>query len=368
MSSPEEQGLTYKQAGVDTAAGQDMVRRIARAVKSTHNERVLDLPGGFAGLFDASFLKDYDEPVLVSSTDGVGTKLVLASLFDRHEGVGQDLVAMCANDLLVCGARPLFFLDYIACGKLDADKMSRIVASIASGCRQAGCALVGGETAEHPDTMPADEYDLAGFVVGAVDRARILDGRKIEPGDALIALPSSGIHSNGLSLVRRIFLKDGTQLPDDEGDRAFLRDAILTPTVIYEPYLRPLLEDKKSRAALRGLVHVTGGGFYENIPRVFPEGIGAKIESAALPRHSLFARIQERGRVDTDEMFRVFNMGAGMIAVVAAAAAEEMLAAFRERFQSPPAGPETPALLGEPVLIGTTEALPDGATERVRFI
>ncbi len=363
--------LTYKQAGVDTEAGQEMVRRIAGAVKSTHDGRVLDLPGGFAGLFDVSFLKNFKQPVLVSSTDGVGTKLVLATLFDQHEGVGQDLVAMCANDLLVCGARPLFFLDYIACGRLDPEKMSRIVASIAGGCRLAGCALVGGETAEHPDTMSAGEYDLAGFIVGAVERERIVDGREIQPGDALIALPSSGIHSNGLSLVRRIFLKNGLELPDGENDRAFLRERILTPTIIYEPYLRPLFDSATFAPALRGLVHVTGGGFYENIPRVLPAGLGARIERGALPGHELFEHIRARGGVDEDEMFRVFNMGAGMIVVVAAAAVQAVLGELRRVFREVPARSaelSLPRPLGDVVQIGEIESLPADTKERVRFV
>ena len=370
MSDAPDQGLTYRQAGVDTVAGQDMVRRIAGAVRSTHDARVLDLPGGFAGLFDASFLKDFDEPVLVSSTDGVGTKLVLASLFDRHDGVGLDLVAMCANDLLVSGARALFFLDYIACGKLNPDKMARIVTSIAAGCRLAGCALVGGETAEHPDTMSPEDYDLGGFVVGAVDRARIIDGRGIQPDDVLIALPSSGVHSNGLSLIRRIFLKNGLHLPDDEADRAFLRDEILKPTVIYEPYLRDLLENQELREHLRGLVHVTGGGFHENLPRVLPDGMGVVIERDRLQVPELFSRIQSRGNVDLDEMFRVFNMGAGMVVVVAAEEARALLSAFQAAFQNPIATGDdtpTPEPIGTPAIIGRVEPLPAGAEERVRF-
>ncbi|MCB1310049.1 MAG: phosphoribosylformylglycinamidine cyclo-ligase [Leptospiraceae bacterium] len=311
-------GLSYRDAGVDTHGGQDFVRAIRDSVASTHIPGVLTNTAGFGGLFDLSFLKAYRQPMLVTSTDGVGTKLRLAQLFDRHDTVGIDLVAMCVNDLLATGARPLQFLDYIACGRLDQARMSAIVSGIAAGCRTAGCVLAGGETAEHPDTMQPEDYDLAGFVVGVAEQDRIIDGQRIAAGDAIVSLPSSGIHSNGLSLVRRIFLRDGMHLPEERADCEFLFNKILLrPTVIYEPILRPIFNDSH-KFDIRGIANITGGGFYENIPRILKSEHAARIERSRLVVPELFARISERGPVSEREMFSVFNMGTGMVIVLPA--------------------------------------------------
>lgn len=312
--------MDYRTAGVDTHAGARFVDLIKPAVNSTRQPHVLSGLGGFAAMSDLSFLKSYKQPVLLTTTDGVGTKLHLATLFNRHETVGIDLVAMCVNDLLVTGAKPLVFLDYVACGKLDPEQMAVVVRGIAEGCRQASCALVGGETAEHPGLLGPEEYDLAGFCAGVGERDELIDGSSIQEGSVIFALPSSGIHSNGLSLVRKIFLKDGTELPESETDRAFLRDEILLkPTRIYEPCLRPALDAfaKEGIRGVQGMVHITGGGFYENIPRVLPKGLAARINVSAVPVPNVFRRIQERGGVAAREMYSVYNMGAGMIAVTA---------------------------------------------------
>lgn len=319
---------SYKAAGVDVVAGREFVERITSAVRSTHSPNVLPNFGSFAGMFDVSFLKDYRAPLLVSGTDGVGTKLHLASLLDQHEGVGIDLVAMCANDILACGARALFFLDYIACGKLDPIQMAAIVESIAEGCRQAGAALVGGETAEHPGTMRPDEYDLAGFVVGAVEKDQVISGQHVRPGDAIIGVPSTGIHSNGTSLIRKLFLKDGQTLPDNSDDIEFLRHEIMTPTAIYEPILRPLLGDQ---SPVLGMAHITGGGFYENIPRAFGKDLAAELDRGALQPAALFKRIQERGDLDLDEMYGVFNMGVGMALMVRSEDAPDVIAVLESQ-------------------------------------
>ena len=325
---------SYREAGVDTHAGRSFVKRISAAVKSTHNERVLAAQAGFGGLMDVSFLKEYRQPVLVSSTDGVGTKLHLARLFDRHETVGIDLVAMCVNDLLATGAKALSFMDYIACGRLDQERMSAIVESIAEGCRQAECALVGGETAEHPDTMAPDEYDLAGFAVGVVERDRMLDAARVQPGDVILSLPSSGVHSNGLSLVRKLFLKDGLHLPEDAGEREFLlNEVLLQPTIIYEPFLRPVLESYPVRA----VAHITGGGFYENIPRVLPAGLAARVDKQAAAIPDVFTRIQAKGRIEEREMYSVYNMGVGMIVIVPPEAADGALALLEKSLAARPA-------------------------------
>lgn len=331
MSS--EKPVSYREAGVDTHAGREFVKRISHAVESTHGPNVLKDASGFGGLFAAGFLKEYDEPVLVSSTDGVGTKLHLAHLFDRHETIGQDLVAMCVNDLLATGARPLFFMDYIACGKLNPDRMTAIVESISAGCREAGAALVGGETAEHPDTMKPGEYDLGGFTVGAVEKSQIFDSSTVQAGDVLIGIPSSGIHSNGMSLVRRVFLKGGLELPESTEDQDFLLHRILLrPTVIYEQIVRPALDNPASRAGIRAMAHITGGGFFENIPRILPEHLAAQIDRSAWTIPPEFDRIQARGSIDEMEMFSVFNMGMGLVMAVAPAALEECLRELQSAF------------------------------------
>ncbi|MCB1175516.1 MAG: phosphoribosylformylglycinamidine cyclo-ligase [Leptospiraceae bacterium] len=339
---------SYKDAGVDTVAGQHFVRNIRDAVRTTWNQWVFQDKAGFAGLLDISFVKEYRHPLLVSATDGVGTKLHLARLFDRHDTVGQDLVAMCANDLLATGARPLQFLDYIACGKLDGPKMESIVSGIAHGCRLADCVLAGGETAEHPDLMAADEYDLAGFVVGVVERDQRITGEQVSAGDVLIALPSSGVHSNGISLVRRLFLKDGIELPQDSAVRDFLHDEILLqPTIIYEQILRPLLIKPAIRAAIHGIAHITGGGFYENVPRILSPGLQARLDMHSYALPAVFERIQAQG-VEHTEMHHVFNMGVGMILAVAARQVDLVLNELHSAWQA--AKPDTAQL---PWIIGS---------------
>ncbi|MBX7056667.1 MAG: phosphoribosylformylglycinamidine cyclo-ligase [Leptospirales bacterium] len=354
-----EQSLSYRDAGVDTHAGQAFVRRIQSAVQSTARPEWLRDRGGFAGLFDVSFLKSYRQPLLVSSTDGVGTKLRLAQLFDRHETIGIDLVAMCVNDLLVSGANPLFFLDYIATGKLSAERLACVVESIAAGCRQAGCTLLGGETAEHPDTMAAEDYDLGGFVVGAVEADRLIDGSRVAAGDVILGLPSSGIHSNGMSLVRRIFLKEGLQLPANAADQRFLRDEILLrPTLIYEPVVRPLLEEG---APIRAMAHITGGGFYENAARMLGDTLTAQIDAGSWTPPELFLQIADRGPVLRQEMFSVFNMGMGLLLYVPESEADATLARLKETMAAAP----TPAL-GAVRRIGRVVPRQESAVE-VRF-
>lgn len=291
-------------------AGQRFVDLIKPAVRSTQSPNVMGGLGGFSALYNIGFIKDYAEPVLVSSTDGVGTKLTLARLFNRHETIGLDLVAMCANDLLVSGARPLFLLDYIAVGRLRPEQMQTVVESIAAGCRLAHCSLVGGETAEHPGVMADEDYDIAGFVVGVIEKDRLMQANRVAEGDVIIGIPSSGIHSNGVSLVRRIFLDHG-MLPAAEEDRAFLRDQILlAPTIIYEEVVRDVIE-----AGLpTGMVHVTGGGFYENVPRILPDTLFAEFTPWSLPEP--FASLQHRGNLRYDEMLSVFNCGYGYLMMV----------------------------------------------------
>jgi len=321
--------MDYRTAGVDTHAGQRFVELIKPAVLSTKQPHVLSGLGGFAAMSDLSFLKSYDKPVLLTTTDGVGTKLHLATLFDRHNTVGIDLVAMCVNDLLVTGAKPLLFLDYIACGKLNPEQMAVVVQGIAEGCRQASCALVGGETAEHPGLLKPEEYDLAGFCAGVCERDDLIDGTKIAEGDVIFALPSSGIHSNGISLVRKIFLKNGTEAPELKEDADFLiNEVLLSPTRIFEPFLRPVLDAfaREKIQGIAGMIHVTGGGFYENVPRMIPAGLCAQIDVTLIPVPEVFRRIQERGNVKPQEMYSVYNMGAGMIVIVKKEHAERFAA------------------------------------------
>ncbi|EMY68191.1 phosphoribosylformylglycinamidine cyclo-ligase [Leptospira sp. 201903074] len=301
--------ITYKEAGVDTEKGQEFVKRIKSNVASTHNKNVLGGLGGFAACYDVSFLKSYNEPILLSGTDGVGTKLQIARLLDIHDTVGIDLVAMCVNDILVNGGKPLFFQDYIACGKLFLPRMEAIVSGIVRGCKLADCALVGGETAEHPGVMPDDEYDLAGFVVGVVEKQKMINGLTINPGDSIIGLGSSGPHSNGFSLIRRILLKDG-KLPTSSSDLDFLKNHVFQPTKIYVKTILSLIE----KFSIKGMVHITGGGFYENIPRVLPAGIGAEISN--LPESYVFSKLEKDHSLDRHDMFGTFNMGIGYILVV----------------------------------------------------
>ncbi|MGE8721771.1 phosphoribosylformylglycinamidine cyclo-ligase [Leptospira terpstrae] len=301
--------VTYKEAGVDTEKGQEFVKRIKSNVASTHNKNVLGGLGGFAACYDVSFLKSYNEPILLSGTDGVGTKLQIARLLDIHDTVGIDLVAMCVNDILVNGGKPLFFQDYIACGKLFLPRMEAIVSGIVKGCKLADCALVGGETAEHPGVMPDDEYDLAGFVVGVVEKQKMIDGRTIKAGDSIIGLGSSGPHSNGFSLIRRLLLKDG-KLPSSSSDFDFLKNHVFQPTKIYVQTILSIIE----KFSIKGMVHITGGGFYENIPRVLPSGIGAEINN--LPESYVFSKLEKDHSLDRHDMYGTFNMGVGYILVV----------------------------------------------------
>jgi phosphoribosylformylglycinamidine cyclo-ligase len=314
---------TYKQAGVDIEAGNEFVRRITPLVRSTFRPEVLTDLGGFGGLF--RFPSDrYKDPVLVSGTDGVGTKLKIAFLMDRHETVGIDLVAMCVNDIAVSGAEPLFFLDYLATGALAVPKAEAILRGIAEGCRQAGCALIGGETAEMPSMYAEGEYDLAGFAVGVVDRARLIDGRDIVPGDAVIGFASTGLHSNGYSLARRVLLEKAgltvsSRVPELERP---LGDVLLAPTRIYAQPMLTLARE----FPVKGFAHITGGGITENPPRIFPEGCAARIERGTWPVPPIFSIIQRMGRVNDAEMFRVFNMGVGLIAIVPPCHTEAVIA------------------------------------------
>ena len=303
---------SYKAAGVDITAGYRSVELMKEHVKRTMIPGVLGGLGGFGGLFELN-LSGMKHPVLVSGTDGVGTKIKLAFLLDKHDTVGIDCVAMCVNDILACGARPLVFLDYIACGKNIPDRIAAIVSGVAEGCVQAGCALVGGETAEHPGMMPEEEYDLAGFTVGAVDKDKILDINQMKAGDVVIALPSSGVHSNGFSLVRKVFDLEGKDLhrtvPELGGE---LGETLLTPTKIY---VKPVLKLMEA-LPIRGVSHITGGGFYENIPRCLPEGLRANIRRDAVKVLPIFDLIAREGNIPERDMFNTFNMGVGMALVV----------------------------------------------------
>lgn len=305
--------LTYKDAGVDIEEGALAVEKMKSYVKETFTKGVLGGLGGFGGMFELD-LTGYTKPVLVSGTDGVGTKLKISILKEQHDTVGIDLVAMCVNDILVQGAKPLFFLDYIATGKLESDKIADLVKGIAEGCKQSDAALIGGETAEMPGFYAADEYDMAGFTVGIVDKDKIIDGSTIQSDDVLIGLPSTGVHSNGYSLVRKLFFD---QLDLDINDHvaelnSSVGEALITPTKIYVKEVLRVLED----ISVKGMVHVTGGGFIENIPRILPEGLGAKINLNAWPQLPLFEFIQDKGDIATEEMFKTFNMGIGFIMIV----------------------------------------------------
>jgi phosphoribosylformylglycinamidine cyclo-ligase len=305
--------LDYKKAGVDIDAGNEFVRRIRTLVRSTFRPEVLTDIGGFGGLFRFD-PKKYKDPVLVSGTDGVGTKLKIASVMGRHDTVGIDLVAMCVNDVAVCGAEPLFFLDYLAVGKLAVGQAETIIAGIVEGCRQAGCALIGGETAEMPGFYPDGEYDLAGFAVGVVERDRLIDGSHVRPGDVVVGLASTGLHSNGYSLVRRVLLEQAKMSLKEQvpGQSEALGEILLRPTRIYVRTIRAQVE----AGGIRAIAHITGGGLTENLPRVLPEGCLAVITRRAWTPPPVFGLIQSRGHVADDEMFRVFNMGVGLVLVV----------------------------------------------------
>ena len=318
--------LTYKGAGVDTKEGEKAVALMKPYVNKTLNDGVLNGIGSFGGLYKPD-LGGMKEPVLVSGTDGVGTKLKIAFLMDKHDTVGVDCVAMCVNDILCQGAKPLFFLDYIATGSIKAEKIAQIVKGVAAGCVAAGCALIGGETAEHPGMMPEDEYDIAGFAVGIADREKIITGEKIREGDSIIGLPSSGLHSNGFSLVRRLFFEKLKRSVSDyrEEFQKPLGEELLTPTKIYANACGAVF----SKHGINGAVHITGGGFYENIPRVLPSGLCAGITASSWERPRIFSFIQEHGNIDEDEMFSTFNMGVGMMMFTAEKSAGAVIDTLR---------------------------------------
>ncbi|AYQ87383.1 MULTISPECIES: phosphoribosylformylglycinamidine cyclo-ligase [Burkholderia] len=318
-SAPDAQGLSYRDAGVDIDAGDALIDKIKPFAKKTLRDGVLGGIGGFGALFEVP--KRYQEPVLVSGTDGVGTKLKLAFHLNRHDTVGQDLVAMSVNDILVQGAEPLFFLDYFACGKLDVDTAATVIKGIATGCELSGCALIGGETAEMPGMYPDGEYDLAGFAVGAVEKSKIIDGSTIAEGDVVLGLASSGIHSNGFSLVRKIIERANPDL-NAPFDGRTLADALIAPTRIY---VKPLLA-LMAKLTVKGMAHITGGGLVENIPRVLREGLTAELDQRAWTLPPLFQWLQEHGGVADAEMHRVFNCGIGMAVIVSAADADAAVA------------------------------------------
>ena len=327
--------MDYKNAGVDIEAGYKAVELMKKHVQSTARPEVLGGIGGFSGAFSAKAFKEMDEPVLLSGTDGVGTKLKLAFLMDRHDTVGIDCVAMCVNDVACAGGEPLFFLDYIACGKQVPEKIAQIVSGVAEGCRQAGAALVGGETAEMPGFYPEDEYDLAGFAVGAVDRKDLIDGSGLAAGDVLVGMASSGVHSNGFSLVRKVFEKGMTA----EGLHTYyeelggtLGDTLLAPTKIYVKALKAV---KAAGVNVKACSHITGGGFYENVPRMLKDGVRAVIRKDSYPVPPIFPMMAKKGEIDEKIMYNTFNMGIGMIVAVAPEDVEKTMAAMKEAGETP---------------------------------
>ena len=319
--------MTYRDAGVDIDAGNESVSLIKDSVRATYRPEVLGDLGGFGGLF-ALRAQDYREPVLVSGTDGVGTKLRLAFLLNRHDTIGQDAVAMCVNDILVQGAEPLFFLDYLAVGKLEPTQVADVVSGVARACKESGCALIGGETAEMAGFYPVGEYDIAGFAVGVVERERLITSARVKVGDVLLGLPSSGVHSNGYSLVRKIVFEHkgfrGDEYMEELGRS--IGEELLTPTRLYPQVCLPLIREFD----LHGMVHITGGGFYENIPRALPDGMGAEVDAAAWEMPAVFRLLQEWGNVDWAEMYRTFNMGIGMVLI----ASEEEAARIEARLDA----------------------------------
>lgn len=327
---------SYKAAGVDVTAGYEAVKLMKPMVESTFTKGVMGTLGGFGGLFRPEF-NGMKDPILVSGTDGVGTKLKLAFLMDKHDTVGIDCVAMCVNDIACCGAQPLFFLDYVAVGKNHPEKIAQMVSGIAEGCRQAGCALIGGETAEMPGFYPENEYDMAGFSVGMVDKEKMIDGTGIKAGDALIGVASSGVHSNGYSLVRKtlgINEKSVRRYIDEFGKT--LGEELLTPTKIYVKTIQSLI----ASVDVKAMSHITGGGFYENIPRMLPDNISVSIEKAALPTPGIFKMIQEVGKIPEHDMYNTFNMGAGLVVAVPKEQADKALEAIA-------AAGETGYIIGE---------------------
>ena len=320
---------SYKQAGVDITAGYKAVELMKAHIARTKNEGCLDDVGGFGGCFGLP-IAGMDEPVLVSGTDGCGTKVKLAILMDKHDTIGIDAVAMCVNDIICVGAKPLFFLDYIACGKNIPEKIASIVSGVAEGCVQSGAALIGGETAEHPGLMPIEDYDLAGFAVGIVDKKKIIDNKKMQEGDIVIALPSTGIHSNGFSLCRKVFNIDNNDpllyVEREELGGKTIAEALLTPTKIYVKPVLALLNE----VDVHGISHITGGGFYENIPRSIPDGLGAVIDKASVKILPIFDLIAKFGNIPERDMFNTYNMGVGMSIVVPAAQADKAIEILKD--------------------------------------
>lgn len=318
--------MDYKKSGVDIEAGYKSVELMKEHVKKTFRPEVLGGLGGFAGAFDLSKIKEMDEPVLLSGTDGCGTKVKLAFVMDKHDTIGIDAVAMCVNDIACSGGEPLFFLDYIACGKNYPEKIAAIVSGVAEGCVQSEAALVGGETAEHPGLMPEDEYDLAGFAVGVVDRKDMITGENIKPGDTLIGIASTGVHSNGFSLVRKVFdmSKESLDTYYDELGKT-LGEALIAPTRIYVKGLKAV---KNAGVTIKGCSHITGGGFYENIPRMLPDGITAKINKASYEVPAIFKLLAKNGNIEEHMMYNTFNMGIGMVLAVDPADADAVIKAL----------------------------------------
>ncbi|MBN2040897.1 MAG: phosphoribosylformylglycinamidine cyclo-ligase [Spirochaetes bacterium] len=320
--------ITYKDSGVNIESGNSFVRKIAPIVKSTFSKNVITDIGGFGALYSGSF-PEMKSPILVSGTDGVGTKLKIAQLMNKHDTIGIDAVAMCVNDILTSGARPLFFLDYIACGKIDENVLVDVVKGLADGCKAAGCSLIGGETAEHPDIMAQSDYDIAGFALGVVDKEKIINGSTITKGDVIIGLSSSGIHSNGYSLVRKLLLEIkkfdlNSVLP---GLDKPLGEVLLTPTRIYCSSVNSCMDKNIN---IKGMIHVTGGGFYENIPRILPQNTSAGIDRKSLNLNPVFRIIQEQGEIEDTEMFTTFNMGTGFIMITGKEAADAAVNSLKE--------------------------------------
>ena len=339
--------MDYKKAGVDIEAGYESVELMKKFVKGTMRPEVLGGLGGFSGAFSLKSIKEMEDPVLLSGTDGCGTKVKLAFLLDKHDTIGIDAVAMCVNDVACAGGEPLFFLDYIACGKNYPEKIATIVSGVAEGCKQSGAALIGGETAEHPGLMPEDEYDLAGFAVGVVDRKDLITGENIKPGDTLIGIASTGVHSNGFSLVRKVFRMTEEALNtyyDCLGET--LGEALIRPTRIY---VKALKNVKDAGVTLKGCSHITGGGFYENIPRMLPDGVRAVVKKDSYPVLPIFRMLQEEGNIAEEMMYNTFNMGLGMVVAVDPADVDKTMEAIK-------------AAGDTPYVIGSVEAGEKGVT------
>ena len=339
--------MDYKSAGVDIEAGYKSVELMKGYVKETLRPEVLGSLGGFSGAFSLSKIKDMEEPILLSGTDGCGTKVKLAFVMDKHDTIGIDAVAMCVNDVVCAGGEPLFFLDYIACGKNYPEKIATIVKGVAEGCKMSDAALVGGETAEHPGLMPENDYDLAGFAVGVVDKKDLITGENIKPGDALIGIASSGVHSNGFSLVRKVFdiTKENLDKYYDELGKT-LGEALIEPTRIYVHALKNI---KKAGVTVKGCSHITGGGFYENVPRMLPEGVNAHIKLDSFTAPPIFKLIQETGKIEDKMMYNTFNMGLGMVLAIDPKDVDAAMAAIKESGDTP-------------FLVGEVKAGPKGVT------